>query len=49
MDGRDKVVVGSMVIVLILALSFAYSRFEKCEAKGGAYIQGQCLKVEVLK
>lgn len=44
--------IGTLLVCLaIIAGLFWYINHvnEKCNAKGGAYVQGQCLKIEVIK
>jgi hypothetical protein len=46
---EDIVTVLVGLAILIGLFFYVNSRYSNCEAKGGAYVQGQCLKVEVIK
>lgn len=49
MDKHEKIALVLVTAVLISTLWYTYARYNDCMEKGGAYVQSQCIKVEVIK
>lgn len=48
-DGLVGFLIGALLTALALTFFMMLDNKSKCEAKGGAYVSSQCLKVEVIK
>jgi uncharacterized sodium:solute symporter family permease YidK len=46
---KEAVGLALLIVLCVSLISWAAMRHIDCTNKGGAYIQGQCLKVEVIK